>query len=189
MELRAFLCWIPLASLAAASVTLDWSVYPAASRQCLDYYTRSSGCDDTSVFTLNSCLCVNGANWVVNIAQCITKIDPEDMRVVYGTLKAACAATGTQITFSVDDFIFYGGGATTTSATTDFTTDSTTLYTSTTTTTSETITPTTTAVTQGSTSTGGSGGGLSVSDKIAIGIGVPVGAFTIIGVLISCLKS
>lgn len=196
----------------SATVYLDWSPYPIGSQQCLDYYARQSGCDATSIYTFNYCvriiwvlprysnltsphpqLCNNGGNWVVNIAQCIAVKDKENMKTTYGTLKAACLATGTPISFSVNEFLDAGGelvtpatpATRTTTATTTMPPTTSVSTTATTSTTSRTAEPKPATESPPSSEETQQKHGLSQSDVIAIAIGVPVGVFTIIGAIIT----
>ena len=122
---------------------------------------------------------------MVNIAQCITLEDKANMKTTYGTLKAACLATGTPISFSVDEFLEAGGETTTTTTTPliNSTPVATTFVTSSTPESSPApVSPPSAAESQTKTQ---QKEGLSQSDIIAIAIGVPVGVFTILGAIIT----
>jgi len=207
---------------AAQTNNNPWQPYPQTTWPCLDRHASDawSYCNsywqltywDTA--TVNYCLCNNGYDFVPKVASCIYSQDPDSLDVTYGTFKAACASTGTPISFAIDDWRRVAGAAATDDGSSGGGDEVINTFIPTTTTrfiTSIRPTPSTppetsssggddatpdgnggsggdTAVDtmQGGADGGGEGGGgLNQSDKIAIGIGVPVGVFTIIGAVVA----
>jgi len=160
---------------------VDWSAFPANSRHCLDYYARRASCDTSSVYSWNYCLCNNSANWIDNTAVCLNQEDPDNLEVVWVTMNLYCEDTSTPIVVSMNEWLNTARGGSNTVDTT--------LPAEPTATPKQPATPapngpgpeTTTKPDSG-------GGGLSTSDKIAIGVGVPVGFFSIIAAIITWWK-
>ncbi|KAH6649130.1 hypothetical protein BKA67DRAFT_381863 [Truncatella angustata] len=166
----------------------DFSAYPAGSQSCMSSSADASGCTGDTGQEMNSCLCTNGGNFIYNVASCVSKESPSDLKTVYATLQNNCDGTGVIITVGEAAFLAQASAATETQATATATpTTTTTSQTATATTTGMTttttttgtggpITTTTTGATSSPTSTGAAGSaGLSTGAKIGIGAGIAIG--------------
>jgi hypothetical protein len=184
----------------------DFSNYPSGSQACLQNAASASGCTVyPNPINQNYCMCNNGGYWVLRVARCLYINDESDTTEVYNTMKYNCASSGTPIGFTLDQFIEAGSSTSTLSSTisTTSTPVSTPASKPTSTPPSEPSSPSTSTHSPASHITGTdpspvavhntgsstpSKGGLSTADKIAIGIGVPVGFFTIIGAIAACIQ-
>ncbi|KAK5996601.1 hypothetical protein PT974_01938 [Cladobotryum mycophilum] len=102
----------------ALAVTPDFSFYPPNAIDCLNDAAAISKCSAATYPELNSCLCGNGGNWVLNSAACVGQKDPTDIVKVYTTMAQACADSKTPMDVSQSDFYAAAEGKlTTTSAT------------------------------------------------------------------------
>ncbi|KAM7203343.1 hypothetical protein V8F33_002334, partial [Rhypophila sp. PSN 637] len=153
----------------------NWSNFPYNSRSCLNHYTELSSCDRSNSVTWNYCLCNNYENWINNVAACVNKEAPDDLETVYQDIVTVCVGTGTPTLFSLDDFMAAAAAGVDTSTTSSTgTAESPPKHTQT-----DTTVTTPTATPEKEKSDGD--GGLTTSDKIAIGLGVPAGVFGVIG--------
>ncbi|KAM7211761.1 hypothetical protein V8F06_012863 [Rhypophila decipiens] len=153
----------------------NWKDFPYDSRECLNKYSELSSCDRSNPTAWNYCLCNNYENWIANVAACVNEQAPDDLVTVYDNIVAVCRGTGTPTLFSLDDFMAAAAAGTNTASV---------KTTSTTPSTGSSEAPPKQTETQTSTpekESSGGDGGLTTSDKIAIGLGVPAGVFGVIG--------
>ncbi|KAM7211759.1 hypothetical protein V8F06_012861 [Rhypophila decipiens] len=181
LQINSVFFSIPILLLPSnANAQNNWSNFPYNSRSCLNHYTELSSCDRSNARAWNYCLCNNYESWITNVAACVNKEAPDDLETVYVDIVAVCAGTGTPTLFSLDDFMAAAAAGVDTSTTLSTTTSSTGTaesppkHTQTDTT---GITPTPTNEKEKS----DGDGGLTTSDKIAIGLGIPAGFFGVIG--------
>lgn len=112
-----------LAELARCSVTVDFSAYPAASRQCLNSEYQDSSCGGDTVADVNQCLCGNKGDFVLDTAACLASLGDQVLTEVYSIMETACSNTNTEISISANDF-FSAANATASTVTSTITTTS-----------------------------------------------------------------
>ena len=92
----------------------NFSPYPTAAQSCLNTADRDSGCDGSSMPTMNRCLCTITSNFITSAAQCISRESPDDLEATYAILQTNCDRSNTPIEITKAEFLQLGDGVTTT---------------------------------------------------------------------------
>lgn len=95
------------------SVSVDFSAYPASSRQCLgDAYTDAA-CSADTVAEINNCLCSNTGNFVLQAAACLGPQGDTILTEVYAILETSC--TNTKTALGISQALWFSASNSTTS--------------------------------------------------------------------------
>ena len=92
---------------------LNFLSYPAESRQSLENAFKTSECPRTEELShpdLNTCLCINGGNFLGETAKFLRYGHRSLVEEVWNTLVVDCEKSGTPIQFSVAQFLQLGLG-------------------------------------------------------------------------------
>ncbi|KAF7546836.1 hypothetical protein G7046_g9191 [Stylonectria norvegica] len=86
----------------SSSLALDnnFNFYPKNAQPCLYESATTAKCDGGStgsVAKLNTCLCGNNNDFIINTAKCLGTKDPADVDGVYSTMSDACDTSNTPI--------------------------------------------------------------------------------------------
>ncbi|KAM5356829.1 hypothetical protein ACJ41O_003475 [Fusarium nematophilum] len=168
----------------ADKVENNFGFYPKGAQKCLEDSSKAAGCTSgDSISALNTCLCGNNNNFIINSAKCIGDESPGDVDTTYDTMEQACGTSETPISVKKKAFqdAAAEGQASTTTATDSETTATSATESSetaqvTTTTGGKTITvvPTSDNSDSGKNKDKDDDGGLSTGATIGIGVGAAV---------------
>ncbi|KAK4125588.1 hypothetical protein N657DRAFT_569542 [Parathielavia appendiculata] len=112
----ALVALILVSATRAQDDTVNFGFYPGDSQDCLYQAATSSKCKSSTVEATNSCFCRNGGDFITTAAACIGQSSPNVLKMVYQTMRDACAATSTPIGITEDEFMEAANGATTTTS-------------------------------------------------------------------------
>lgn len=97
---------LPLFLLLAPALAIEnnFDFYPANSQDCLYESANNAGCTSGTLSKLNTCLCGNNNDFVINTAKCLGKKDSADVGEVYTRMSDACQNSNTPLSVTKKEF-------------------------------------------------------------------------------------